>query len=475
MIEIKNVSYSYTGEENCINNISLTVPDGQVVVLCGESGCGKTTVTRLINGLIPHYYEGKLSGIVHVNGKDTTATPLYEISHSVGSVFQNPRSQFFNVDTTSEITFGCENLGMKPEVIKERLEVVTEQCHLQPLLGRSIFDLSGGQKQKIACAGVTMLEPEIYVLDEPSSNLDAESIAELSEIIRSWKMQGKTVVISEHRLYYLKGIADRYVYMKGGTIHQDYSAAQFESMSDSERYALGLRTMTAYRIDAALLARSASRETSDPAAARSEIALKSFIFSYKNGDEILHIDNALIPSHAITAIVGRNGAGKSTFARCLCGLEKKSGEIVMDGRTLTAAERLNVCYEVMQDVNHQLFTDSVDEEIRISMPQEDDAAIDEILHQLDLYELKELHPMSLSGGQKQRVAIATALAADKELLIFDEPTSGLDYRHMLQVADILKKLQALGKSVYVITHDAELIMSCCTEMIRIDNGRLLTV
>ena len=116
MIEIKNVSYSYTGEENCINNISLTIPDGQVTVLCGESGCGKTTVTRLINGLIPHYYEGKLSGNVDVNGKGTTATPLYEISHSVGSVFQNPRSQFFNVDTTSEITFGCENLGMKPEV-----------------------------------------------------------------------------------------------------------------------------------------------------------------------------------------------------------------------------------------------------------------------------------------------------------------------------------------------------------------------
>lgn len=173
---------------------------------------------------------------------------------------------------------------------------------------------------------MTMPEPEIYVLDEPSSNLDAESIAELSEIIQSWKMQGKTVVISEHRLYYLKGIADRYLYMKEGTIIRDYSAAQFESMPDSERYALGLRTMTTYPIDATLLARSASRETSDPAAARSEIALKNFIFSYKNGDEILHIDNALIPSHAITAIVGRNGAGKSTFARCLCGLEKKSGE-----------------------------------------------------------------------------------------------------------------------------------------------------
>ena len=167
-----------------------------------------------------------------------------------------------------------------------------------------------------------MPEPEIYVLDEPSSNLDGEAIAELSEIIRSWKMQGKTVVISEHRLYYLKGIADRYLYMKEGTIIQDYSSAQFEAMSDAERYALGLRTMTTYRIDAALLARSANRETSDPAAARNEIALKNFIFSYKNDDEILHIDGALIPSHAITAIVGRNGAGKSTFARCLCGLEK---------------------------------------------------------------------------------------------------------------------------------------------------------
>ena len=480
MIEFKNVTYSYNGEAENLPNISLSIPDGQVIVLCGESGCGKTTLTRLINGLIPHYYEGTLSGSVLVNGLSVAETPLYELSKYVGSVFQNPRSQFFNVDTTSEITFGCENLGMDPEKIRERLQTVTEQFQLQELLDRSIFHLSGGQKQKIACASVSMPYPDIYVLDEPSSNLDADSVHMLSDIIRMWKSQGKTVVISEHRLYYLKGIANRYLYLQQGTVCQDFSAAQFEAMSDQERYALGLRTLHTYSMDASLL-KAADRSQSPVRAgtaisgssASSEapkILLKDFLFSYKNGEQILHIDKASLSAGSVTAIIGKNGAGKSTFARCLCGLEKKCGQIIMKEKAWNAKDRLNLCYEVMQDVNHQLFTDSVDEEIRISMPVEDDTVIDEILHKLDLYPLKEKHPMSLSGGQKQRVAIASALAADKEILIFDEPTSGLDYRHMLQVADTLRSLQAMGKSVYVITHDAELIMSCCTSMIEIEKG-----
>ena len=245
MVKMDNVSFSYTGESGRsggVREITLDIPKGQFVVLCGESGCGKTTITRLINGLIPHYYEGQLNGKVCVNEKDISEQPLYDTARMTGSVFQNPRSQFFNVDTTSEITFGCENLGVSETEIMSRLERVVQDFHLQKLLGRSIFNLSGGEKQKIACAGVSIMQPGIFVLDEPSSNLDVSSIQELHDILSFWKSQGKTIIVSEHRLYYLRGLADRFLYLKEGRIENDYTAEQFERLGEEKRAHMGLRT-----------------------------------------------------------------------------------------------------------------------------------------------------------------------------------------------------------------------------------------
>ena len=464
MIEIKNVSFSYQSgaASGGVRDVSLTIPDGQVVVLCGESGCGKTTLTRLINGLIPHYFEGELTGCVEINGQNVTAQPLYDTARLVGSVFQNPRSQFFNVDTTSEITFGCENLGMPREEILRRLDRTVSVLHMEKLLGRSIFELSGGEKQKVACAGAFIMEPLVFVLDEPSANLDADAVLDLREMIAYLKSIGKTVVLSEHRLYYLHGLADRYVYLKDGRIAGDYTSETFEALGSETRRAMGLRALS--------LRELAANHDTLPAAQKAE--LRGFRFAYKNAPETLHIGDAAIPYGGITSIIGHNGAGKSTFSRCFCGLEKRCGTVTVDGTSFRAKDRLNRCYMVMQDAGHQLFTESVLDEVLISLPDEDEAAAKDILARLDLTPYLDRHPASLSGGQKQRLAIASAIAAESSVVFLDEPTSGLDHRHMLQTAELLRALRRGGKSVYVITHDPELIAECCTDILRMEDGRI---
>lgn len=466
MIKIDHISFSY-GEENentgGVRDIDLNIEDGQFVVLCGESGCGKTTVTRLINGLIPHYYEGKMTGEVWVNGAKVSEQPLYDTAAVVGSVFQNPRSQFFNVDTTSEITFGCENLGQPEKDIRERLAKTVRDFRLEKLMDRNIFHLSGGEKQKIACAGVSIMEPDVLVMDEPSSNLDTASILDLRKILAFWKSQGKTIIVSEHRLYYLRGLADRFIYLADGQVSHDYSAAEFEQLTEQQRSDMGLRTFALERLLPPVL----------PQQEKTALALRNFHFAYKNEPETLHIMDCEIPTNRIVGIIGNNGAGKSTFSRCFCGLEKRCGEIVWNGKKYRPKDRLNTCYMVMQEVNHQLFTESVLDEVLISMEEANQKRAEEILSRLDLLDFKERHPMSLSGGQKQRGAIASVIASKRSILFFDEPTSGLDYRHMKEVANVLRQVKDAGITVYVITHDLELILDCCTDIIHLEDGSII--
>ena len=466
MIKIDHISFSY-GEENentgGVRDIDLNIEDGQFVVLCGESGCGKTTITRLINGLIPHYYEGQMAGEVWVNGAKVSEQPLYDTAAVVGSVFQNPRSQFFNVDTTSEITFGCENLGQPEKDIRERFAKTVRDFRLEKLMDRNIFHLSGGEKQKIACAGVSIMEPDVLVMDEPSSNLDAASILDLRKILAFWKSQGKTIIVSEHRLYYLRGLADRFIYLAEGQVSRDYSAAEFEQLTEQQRSNMGLRTFALERLLPPVL----------PQQEKTALALHNFRFAYKNEPETLHIMDCEIPTNRIVGIIGNNGAGKSTFSRCFCGLEKRCGEIVWNGRKYRPKDRLSTCYMVMQEVNHQLFTESVLDEVLISMEEENQERAEEILNRLDLLVFKDRHPMSLSGGQKQRVAIASAIASKRSILFFDEPTSGLDYKHMKEVANVLRQVRDTGITVYVITHDLELILDCCTDIVHFENGSII--
>lgn len=458
-ISFKNVSFSYTDsiDDAIIKDINLQIESGECVVLAGESGSGKTTISKLINGLIPLYQSGTMAGDVFLGDKNTADMTLAEISKYVGSVFQNPRSQFFNVDTDSEIAFGCENLGVEPEEIRRRIDKTVKDFHLESLLGRNIFHLSGGEKQKIACASVNATDPDIFVLDEPSANLDLKTVDDLAEIIKLWKSRGKTVVVVEHRLHYLRDVADRIVYVKDGRVECEWTPAELEAKGPEYAASLGLRSIKLVQLGGARATASESQGES--------ITFRNLKFSYQKKFPILDIPELSLPKGKITALLGHNGAGKSTLAQLVCGLRGSWSQ-------KRAARKLGT-YLIMQDVNHQLFTESVLDEVLLGMHPKDETAAFEILESLNLKNYAEKHPMALSGGQKQRVAIASGVSSNRNLIVFDEPTSGLDYRQMLAVSATLKALANRGKTLFVITHDPELVLNCCHHVIRMDHGRIV--
>lgn len=476
MIEFSNVSFNYivTGangekEEICgLHDVSCRIDKGEFVVLTGGSGCGKTTFIRLINGLIPNFYDGCLSGDITMDGTKVSEMSISEISSRVGSVFQNPRSQFFNVNTTDEIAFAAENQQRDPPLIIDRISKTARSMGIEKLIDRNIFELSGGEKQMVACAGIGVLSPDIIVLDEPSSNLDHSAMRCLSEILKSWKNEGKTIIIAEHRLYYLKDLTDRMIIMENGSMIKEFDSDDLKSLSYGDTLKLGVRSLS---LD------SVSYSGKTRAVGSSALSFRDFYFAYKDKKHSIDISGIEVPSGCVVAIIGHNGAGKSTFARNICGLEKKCrGYIEYFDKRWRYKERLHNCYMIMQDVNHQLFTESVQDEVMLSMTGGDMSEEDkrerarDILDKLDLSEYYETHPMALSGGQKQRVAIASGIASEKKIIVFDEPTSGLDLFHMEQVADMIEELVRIGKIVFVITHDYEFILKCCDYIIHLENG-----
>lgn len=480
ILAFDHVSFAYGGGSHAgVQDISGGIETGEVILLCGDSGCGKTTITRLANGLAPHYFEGSLQGHVEVAGNDNAHTPLARIARRVGSVFQNPKSQFFTLNVTGELAFACENFEMSPEDIRSRIDGTAGDFRIESLLDRGIAQMSGGQKQRVACASVSTAEPQVLVLDEPSSNLDARSIADLRQIVRLWKKQGKTVLIAEHRLYWLDGLIDRAWYIADGRIAREMSAEQLHDLDVHERQTLGLRPVTGEQIvqTLGLTDRLTSCDETSGGAHSKDGAYRISDFSYTyQGQRVpaLHIAGAELPQGMVTAVTGFNGAGKSTFARCLQGLDRRChGTLIApSGERLNRKRRLKACFTVLQDVNCELFTESVLYEVLLAQPQERrDAAVD-ILKQLDLQTYADRHPLSLSGGQKQRVAIAAAVASERPIIIFDEPTSGLDMRHMEQVAALIRRLADMGRTVVVVTHDAEFALAACDRNITISGGSI---
>ena len=458
MIEIRELNFKYKGgSDYSLKDINLKIKKGECILLCGRSGCGKSTLLKLMNGIIPEFYDGDISGSVMVNGMNIFTTPIYKLSKNVGSVFQNPKTQFYTTNTTDEIAFGLENYGIEREVINKRIEEVEKELHLENLVNKNIFNLSGGEKQKIAIASIYALNPEIFILDEPSSSLDIKSMKELSLTIKKLKSLGKTIIIAEHRLWYLKDIVDRAIYLEDGKIIREYSMDEIENLSEDERMRTGLR-----HSDYKAIERFDDFETSNKGTL---LELKNLIFK-RNTKIILSIEDLKFCYGNIIGIVGENGIGKSTLAKIICGLYKANkGKILKDDENLNIKSRLNESLLIMQEVNYQLFTDTVKDEIVLSSNIKDDYVLDTWLKDMELKNISDRNPHTLSGGQKQRVIILSALLSDKKILFFDEPTSGLDYRNMKIVAKNIKKVKEEDKLILIISHDVEFLESVCDKVI----------
>ena len=407
MIKFENVNVTMQGKR-ILSDINLEIQDGEFVLICGESGCGKTTMTKLINGLLPHFVRDvSVDGTITVCGKNVAEMPMYEIAELVGSVFQNPRTQFFYTNSNAEMAFGLENRGVEPEYIRKRIKNTINELDIEKLEDRDVFSMSGGEKQLLAFASVYAMNPQIYVLDEPSANLDIAAMEKLSERMKIIKEKGHTVIVAEHRLAWIQKFADRIIYMKEGCIEQEFTSDEFKALSDLKRKQMGLRSIVPEQIQIPEITGNSE-----------DAVLQICNLSCKRKKQMI-FQNISLSARAgdIIGITGKNGAGKSTFCNCLCGLLKpKGGEILYQGKKLSEKARTKLFGMVMQEVNHQLFSDSVKNECLLANEEASEQEIRELLEKFDLEEYAEYHPMILSGGQRQRLAICQAVMGEKSCL-----------------------------------------------------------
>ena len=458
MIELNKVDLTYKNAENkALKNIHLRVKKGECILLSGRSGCGKTSLLRLMNGLVPYFYEGERSGVVIADTLNIDECQTYEIAKRIGMVYQNPRSQFFNVDAESELAFGLENLSYPREEMVSRIERSIRTLKLEKLIHKGIYQLSGGEKQKIAFGSIYAMAPKIYLLDEPSANLDKLATDHLKEQLNRLKAEGKTIILTEHRVNYLKGIVDRVVYMDDGQIENIYDHTEFFNLDHDRRVDLGLRNLDDTHWPSL---KEISKNPSNKG-----LFMEGLKLGY-NGKAILEeLTFSAEPGHVI-GVIGPNGAGKSTLAEVICGLKKPmAGQSYYKGKKIQAKDLLKHAYMVMQDVDYQLFADSVENECYHGLSGVNPSSVHQALEALNLLQVKDVHPATLSGGQKQRLAIAVGLVCQKDILVFDEPTSGLDYDSMLRVSEIIKKLSAMGKIIFLVTHDEEFTCEVCSHIL----------
>ena len=469
MIDFK-LNFCYEGEnQSALQDVKGTVPSGKCIVLCGDSGCGKTTLLRSMNHLIPTFYEGSLKGYCRMKGQDINALSIGETGKLAASVFQDPRSHFFTVNSSTEVAFGLENHGVTQEKMKRRVEKAFAVFHLEKLKDRNVYELSSGERQLVSILAAWAMDTEILLLDEPTANLDFAAINQLREVLLSLKHQGKTLVISEHRLHYLTDIADEYWVMAQGEIREKRTAQELLALSDEQLSRLSLRTTNLAHLTLQV------KQPISPCSETAVLSIRDVGFSYRrNESEILRHCFMRVHTGEVVGLIGSNGSGKTTLGKIVSGLLRADyGEINYNGKPAnTRVLRKNSLF-IMQEAEFQFFTNSVINELKYGHKDTPEicAEIERLLKRFGMWEYRNRHPFSLSGGQMQKLTLMLACLSSKPIIILDEPTAGLDAKSLKSCVALIQEMQK-KKMILIITHDLELISQVCNRCICLSKGSI---
>ncbi len=452
MISIKKLTYMYPEADSpALKDIDLEVSDGEFILITGATGSGKSTLLYCINGLIPHVFDGKLTGEVVVNGFLPKDMPVAEISRVVGTVFQNPESQIFMLKVEDDVAFGCENLSLPEEDVIKRRDMALKEMGLFHMRHAETLNLSGGMKQRLAISSVYAMGPNVFLFDEPTTDLDSTGRVEFLNIVRRLKEKGNTILLTEHQYEDFLTLADRVIVLEKGEITGFSQAGSLHTTTGRE------------------LLKGRKRGVSD------EIDIQGVTFGYTKKRDALVDINLNIKRGELIAVCGDNGSGKTTLLKVLTGLLKPvKGNVTISGLVNPSLEELigRVGF-LFQNPDEQLFANSVEEEIMFA-PMQLGKKInkDEYLKIVGFSAIKKRHPQTLSRGQRQLLAILSVMTIEPQILVLDEPTTGLDHGNLCSLFRILYKMVEEGKTVIFSTHHRK-VKEFAQRVILMKDGRVI--
>jgi energy-coupling factor transporter ATP-binding protein EcfA2 len=482
-LQVEDLTFRYRDREApAVKDISLSLAAGEVLLVAGASGCGKTTLIRCINGLIPRSYKGDLHGRIAVLGQETAGMPLSRVSQLVGTVLQDPERQILGTRVLNEVAFGLENLSLPRQEIRQRAEEALGYLGIESLAGRETFSLSGGEKQKVALAGVLAMRPRVLILDEPLASLDPASAWETLDFVRKLADEGMAVLMVEHRVEDVLRIRpDRVLYMGVGSVRY---LGPPQGMSQAVDY-------REVKLPAEVVMQRAATEPAPepvpqaPAGGRGDgaplVRFDRVSFDY-GGPRVLEDVSLDIHGGDVIAVLGPNGAGKTTLIKHAIGLLKPvDGKVLVDGRdtrTLSVAEVARTLGYVFQSPSHMLFAPTVQEEVAFGPknlkhpPREIEEEVRQALEIVNLPGREKDPPLALSFGQQKRVTIAAILAMRSRILVMDEPTAGQDYRNYMEFMDAIMRMPGF-EAILFITHDVDLAVIYANRILLVAEGRLM--
>jgi len=465
IIEISGLNLTYAGGDKALSDVNLTVERGEFLLVTGASGCGKTTLARCLNGLIPHLIAARVEGKIRVAGLNPVEEEVAQMASRVGMVFQVPEAQLFNLTVEEEVAFGCQNLGLAPDEVEERVAFALAAVGIEAYRNRTLYQMSGGEKQLVAIASVLAMRPEVLVLDEPLSDLDGKGVLRVLDVLgRLNASLGISVVLIEHRTHQVADAANRVVVMDEGRIVLD---GKPEALNQEQALLKRLGVRVPGDIQPKKVCTTLGSMEAEPV-----VFVQGVEFGY-NGHPVLKGADLQVRRGEFVALVGDSGAGKTTLAHLIAGaLRPKAGAIRVTGEG-RGGQKIGL---LLQNPSEQLFCDTVGEEVGFG-PENYGRAVDGIVEEMlaltDLSRFRAQEVQHLSRGQQQRLALAAVLALRPEVLILDEPTLGQDWGHLTRFMDFVQGLQAQETTILLITHDVDVAGRYADRIVRLVDGKTI--